>query len=277
MIPEEIAQVISRFQVPSFPVIESPEVLVGDLRYARPADGGTSRLVLVLAPNDSESVQVALVHSSVELATSRDLVVPAGVASVAYDLVIETDLIGVVWTADLGQRVGHVPRAVVHVCVTGDLADDIPQVYFGHALAGSLDIRWRFKEAEGDELEMLSADCTATLIEGKSWWRLDVGSVLPLLIQHAPDADKIMDELISMWLRLGDQLVVAPADLVELQRLGLVERDVWVERRTEHIGGTFFDSFLAPFADLTTQSDRPGPSRGEKVQIVGRSQLLATA
>lgn len=258
-------------------LVDSPTIQVGDLRHARSAAGGPSRLVLVVAANGSESVQVTLVHAEPEMATSRDLVIPQGCLGLPYDLVIQTDLGGVVWRTDLGQRVGHLPQALIDAYFSCDLPAEIPQVYVGTALAGSLDARWSFKEQEGDEIEALSADCTATILDGRSWWRPDVGDLLPRFLAHAPRFERAMDDLVKLWLDSGAEMDIRSEDWQTIVDLRLGDRDVWVEHLGEEIGGPFWDAVLAQWYFESIRSNRPTPPHSSRVEELSYEQLVGSA
>lgn len=282
MIPDDIAKHISlhgaQHPRPVMPLLGSPEVRVGDLRYARPPHGGPSRLVLVVALTDSQAVEVTLVHPYAELATDRDLVVPQGLLDVPYAIVIQTDLSGVVWRTDLGRSIGHVPLPLVESYFTRKPPINMPQVYVGHTLAGSLDVRWAFKALEGDEIEALAADCTASLVDGETWWRPDVGTVLPKFLEHAPKYEVAMKELVDIWINHSDSLVVSIADWETIAELGLADRNTWVGELGEDIGGLFWDAVLRDWHFKATQTNRRSASEIDMVREYSYEDLLtATA
>jgi hypothetical protein len=281
MIPNDIldhiAQHALRHPRREAPILASPEVRIGDLRNARPPQGGPSRLVLVVALTDSQAVEVTLVHPHVELATDSDLVVPRGLLDVPYDLVIQTDLAGVVWRTDLGRSVGHVPSVLVQSYFTGMPPVDMPQVYTGHALAGSLDVRWGFKAQEGDEIEALAADCSVALIDGKTWWRPDVGTILPKLLQHAPHYAVAMSELVDTWLDRGDAMDIGHADWEVIEELGLADRAVWAGQLGEEVGGLFWDAVLQVWHFKSIQTNRPVPAATDTVRVCHYEDLVTIA
>lgn len=164
---EFIAQHAAQHPRPNPQPVTSAEVRVGDLRHVRPTHGGPSRLALVVSRTFPGAAEVTLVHPYAEIATDCDLVIPRGLLDVPYDLVIQSDLIGHVWRSDLGVNISHVPASVVEWYFTRVPPADMPPAHVGHALAGSLDARWAFKVHEGDEIEALSANCTAALL--KRW------------------------------------------------------------------------------------------------------------
>jgi hypothetical protein len=156
----------------------------GDLRVIeslahRPTD---HRIGLVLRVDSAnEFAEVLLVHAAPELATDRDVVLPSNVTSAPYDVVVQTDLRGAVWTIQLGRRVGHSAEpalAAVKAATSSLGAGEIPMspdarmaaLHAGIPLAGPLDRRWSFKESEGAALRALAADCTEALLDqGLAW------------------------------------------------------------------------------------------------------------
>lgn len=144
----------------------------GDLRFARPTEGPGpgARLVLVTAVHAAGGyVEVALVHPYPEMACGLDAVVDGDGAGVPYRVVVETDLLGVLWAHQLGAAVGRLRPAVMHelrrVIAERD-AEDRPGVRCGLRLGGPVDPRWRFKYDEGEDLTALAGPCTATLLFG---------------------------------------------------------------------------------------------------------------
>ena len=138
----------------------------GDLRLIAPSDAaGEPRLGLVLNVDvPLRFSEIALVHPYPELATSVDGVVP-GV--LPYDVVIQTDLRGVVWTSQVSRLVGKLSPETINEI--SDLVDTgRPASAFGIRrgipLAGLHDRRWSFKADEGEALRMLTSDCTRALI-----------------------------------------------------------------------------------------------------------------
>jgi len=163
------------------------QIIEGDLRAieASPHLPPDRRIVFVRRVDSvREFAEVMLTHSATELATDCDVIVPADVASAPFDLVVQTDLRGAVWTSQLTTRIGHLEHAVMSAVWTvgryanaGDISAArnacMPALSLGTQLAGSLDRRWRFKESEGDVLRALAADCTEALLDSYLVWEVN--------------------------------------------------------------------------------------------------------
>ena len=156
----------------------------GDVRIVTAPCGerGTdSRICLVVGTDPAgEFADVVLAHSSTELATGIDGVVTRSRSGAPYDIVVETDLRGAVWTFQVGRRVGHLDEDVLDALssiAVGDPTSAPPltggDVCSGSPLLGESDRRWRFKEDEGKAFRSLSHDCTAVLVDGGTFWIVD--------------------------------------------------------------------------------------------------------
>ncbi len=153
----------------------------GDLRILRPlefeSDG--SRIVLVADVDRARDVaDVVLVHADPGLATESDVVVPKAVARSRFPVVVQTDLRSVVWTRQLGEKVGRLEAEQIEAI--NDLVDAGPGASvdgysLGLPLDGPFDGRWSFKREEGADFRRLSADCTQALLEsqGRTEWAPD--------------------------------------------------------------------------------------------------------
>lgn len=130
---------------------------------------GEVRLVLVLRVDATADVaEIALVHPYVELATAADGVVAGAVVATPYDVVVQADLRGVVWTRQLSSPQGHVDEATL-TAVSGLLVGGTTAaagIRTGVVLGGRGDRRWAFKAGEGRALDLLSGAATAALIAG---------------------------------------------------------------------------------------------------------------
>lgn len=142
----------------------------GDLRVARPAVRGMGecRLTLVLAAGQVPgAVEVALVHPYGELATSSDGVVPGRLAGTPYDVVVQSDLRGLVHVAQLSGPAGRLEPATIGAVseVVGDGDPEAPSgVRCGLPLVGPFDRRWAFKAEEGRALDWLTSAATAEVL-----------------------------------------------------------------------------------------------------------------
>ncbi|WP_419839769.1 hypothetical protein [Candidatus Poriferisodalis sp.] len=138
----------------------------------REAAAGTRRLCLVVGVDPAEDfAEVVLVHSTPELATSVDGVVPSCTTGAPYDAVVQTDLRGVAWTFQLGRLVGRLDEASLEALSSialGNPATELAQgneIWSGSALTGAGDGRWTFKIDEGSALRSLTRECTAAFLD----------------------------------------------------------------------------------------------------------------
>lgn len=141
--------------------MDNKELLAGDIRYVRTADGSESQMSMVVEVNDDNTVSFCLVHAYPEMATDSDLIVPN---ILPYTLVVQSDLMSVAWASQFGELVTALPMSWAEWPLTRKVPDNC---WTGHHLAGSLDCRWAFKEEQGDTLAKLSNDCISVLLKEK--------------------------------------------------------------------------------------------------------------
>ena len=184
---------------------ESSRISRGDLRIVSPTAGdrpAESRLCLVVGvdPTD-EFADVVLTHTAPELATSVDGVVPPELSGAPYDIVVQTDLRGAVWTLQLGRRVGWIDEPALKnltSIVLGRTEDPDSSgvgLHAGIPLQGPTDRRWSFKEEEGAELRRLTANCTDAVLDGDSVWEIDSGLLVSDRLGEPDDQVAIVAEL----------------------------------------------------------------------------------
>lgn len=151
--------------MPAVPLVGSRGVLC----MAAPPCGpdGDVRLGLVLRVDPTAGVaEIAIVHPYVDLATATDGIVPSTASGTPYDVVVQTDLRGMVWTRQLSRPQGRI--AEVTLAAVSDLVEHgqaaAGDIRLGAPLSGQQDRRWAFKVAEGQALDLLTGACTATLL-----------------------------------------------------------------------------------------------------------------
>ena len=215
---------------PARPVVTSSRVRRGDLRFARGLAGGSvePRLVLVLsADSQLDFADVLLVHSAVEMACDIDLVVPRAVFAAPYDVVVETDLRGVVWTLQLGPAIGQLDDDIVDTLGDNTASADrgaSPGMHRGLQMAGPADPRWAFKREEGAALRALSRDCTDALLD-EGAWLINPGLLRPDLLDLADDPAALIADLVH-WVETRS-LVLSTAEIEVLLELGALDVDAW--------------------------------------------------
>jgi hypothetical protein len=260
----------------------------GDLRLIEPPYDarGDARLGLVLNVDSTlQFIEVALVHTYPELATSMDGVVPGALARTPYDVVVQTDLRGVVWTPVqvsrlIGELSSDTVEAISDLVETGR-PESTDGVRIGIPLAGPHDRRWSFKAAEGTALDVLTSDCTGEVMDGRSPWRVDRELFIPELLAASPDLNSILIELVH-WLDTRTLRLTAE-DALELEERGALEFDAWLSANLSadlyealidivehaltqspaHAGGDPSKTVVAPYS-------RPEASEGaEVVHVIG--------
>ncbi len=212
------------------PEISSSRVRRGDLRFARgmPGEPIGARLVLVLSvEGDHDFADVLLLHTATEMACEVDAVIPRAVSGAPYEVVVQTDLRGVVWTLQLGSAIGRLDDDVLSTLGAGAsnaVGGHPTTVYRGLRLAGPSDPRWDFKRSEGHELRGLTRDCTEALLDEGSWI-VDSGLLRPDLLDLADDPVALVVELVH-WVKTRS-LELRPAEIETLLELGALDTDVW--------------------------------------------------
>lgn len=240
----------------------------GDVRLiAPPYDAaGESRLGLVLNVDATlQFVEVALIHPYPELATSMDGVVSGALARTPYDVVVQTDLRGVVWTPVqvsrlLGKLSSETLEAISDLVETGRPVSTAG-VGIGIPLAGPHDRRWSFKAAEGKALDLLTSDCTGEVIDGRSPWRIDRELFIPELLASSPDVDTILIELVH-WLDTRT-LRLTVEDALELEERGALEVDAW---RRANLSADLYEALIGFVEAALTHT--PAPTGGEPSKTV---------
>jgi hypothetical protein len=235
-VPEVVKRaVVSRASAGVRSVAPAPtqEVERGDLRLITPPYAGDSpaRLGLVLEVGvDGKTVEIALTHSSPDLATAFDGIVSGAVSGTSYPVVVESDLRGVVWIGQVAARVGHLaPRVLEAVSrlVGGDDVVGVEGVDVGTRLLGPTDRRWAFKEAEGAALDALCSDCSTELLRGREPWLMGRELLVPQMLTQMDSLDEVLEEL-GHWLNTRDVRIDLDTALW-LEEAGALEVSTWLD------------------------------------------------
>ena len=149
------------------------DIQVGVVYEAAQPESAISDREVVLVTSVGEShAEVCLLHYDTDMATDRDLVVDFEETGCLQPLVLQADVVGVVWFAQLGDRLGEVEAELLDLLPAlseGRYADRFG-LNVGLPLEGVTDPRWLFKEQQIDALHGVCWDCTVTLLDGGSWW-----------------------------------------------------------------------------------------------------------
>jgi hypothetical protein len=230
----------------------------GDLRLVRAPYGGdgTPRIGLILevAPGGN-ILEIALVHSSADLATSFDGVVAGKLVGTTFPMVIQTDLRGMVWSDQVRRLVGTVSPATLEAVsdLVGGSSDAPDGIEIGTPLLGPRDRRWAFKEAEGAALDALCGDCTTELIRGQEPWLMGRELLMPELLTRSDSLEEVLEEL-GHWLRTRDVRIDLETALW-LEDAGAFEVSMWLD------AGLDLDLFAAVTSavEAAIMHSRPGP------------------
>ena len=139
----------------------------GQVRLTRGGSADLSvREVLILRTDEEGYCDVLLTHPFTESATDVDLTIAQSTAEIPYDLVVQTDCRGIVWTDDLQEIIGFLNDEGMQAL------QDVSRGEFprgegygrGLKLRGFFDTRREFKENEGEIIASLSSSCTATIL-----------------------------------------------------------------------------------------------------------------
>lgn len=187
------------------PVPRIDRISRGDLRIVHPTaeERSTDARVCLVVGTDTtdEFADVVLAHTASELATSVDGVVSRVLSGAPYDIVVQTDLRGAVWTLQIGRCVGWVDEPVLEALSAIAVAEALDTgftntgVQAGIPLAGPTDRRWSFKEDEGAALRQLTANCTDAVLDGESVWEIDAQLLASDQHGEADDQISIVEEL----------------------------------------------------------------------------------
>ena len=274
-VPQTIREALSGWD-PAGPIGNPLPVSRGQIRRLTEgpqADERVERLALVVRVDKRrEFAEIMFVHPYAELATGTDIVVPAEHSRVAYQVVVETDVRGVVWLTQVGPLVGVLDRTALEAVRTVALGEDPAShsLVAGLPLRGRFDQRWDFKAAEGSTLRILAAECTASLLDGQAPLQIDVGILSPVLLAACVDRERAFLTLLDI---VSTQDVVFDLDDVKmLDEIGALEVSSW-SREFGSIGTEYYESLLRPLIDrvlarhpkVTDAREQPDSAR-----VVGR-------
>ncbi len=259
VIPERIQRAIEASRPAAVPV--EGRVQRGDIRLVRPVpDGdGSARLCVVLRVDSvDEFTEVMLVHAYLELATDFDLIVCPEVSGLAYPLVIESDVRGVVWTAtQIGRLVGRIGEDSLGLLSGVSRGEPDGEAELGFRLAGRADPRWAFKAAEGEALAALAGDCTTSLLEEGSPWHLDPGLLSATLLGESTDVESLLIELMQVLSEEAVSLTLDDLDLVATSEALSFER--FQEVLGRDLGQLYFASLGNLIDSALARTDRRVP------------------
>lgn len=131
-----------------------------------------SALVLVTSFDEpTQSLSVTLLSPDIELGGSADLALAVTDTGLPYKVLVESDIFSYAWVAQINPARGELGRVSDGVLRSLDALRNDDQV--GHAVAGPpiierSDPRWAFKLSELSRLQVLTAECVRSLVDGES-------------------------------------------------------------------------------------------------------------
>jgi hypothetical protein len=140
----------------------------GDIRLISSMDADSAvRLGLVLTVDEDRSTTFALLSNLAENATDLDVILLTDLTGLPFVLIAEADIVGTCWQWQLSGPLAHVSEAVVDgIELLPRLVDnDSLSLPRGMPLSGRPDFRWKWKETEVVEVQLLTGDCVRTLLE----------------------------------------------------------------------------------------------------------------
>jgi hypothetical protein len=256
-------------------------------------DPGGSRLVFVLdVDEDSGAASVCMTSNEIELASDTDVFVDGAVTGLPFPLLVETDVVGPVWFAQLGPVVGSLVETDLAAAVAAPDPEwgQIPAELRGLPIRDRSDSRWQWKEAELAALHTLSADCAATISgddpaevllvdpalrgagEGKDAWQVIANHIFVAELLDGATSAVLVDDFVfeddaerllaSVPAGLGVDVVNALSTLVQARTYASAERTaeshvVWRPARQHHdVAAQQFGSALEELAHKGYRSIR---------------------
>lgn len=128
----------------------------GDIRIAT-VNEHLARHVLVLDTFEYHS-KVAMLHSFTEYSTTNDLIIPANVSNLKYDLVLHNNFVGVVFNSQIEKFVTTLTLDIVEWFY--DFTKKPQQCYNGYHYCSPLEAIWDWKQQELYEFQEMCRDCT---------------------------------------------------------------------------------------------------------------------
>lgn len=260
MIPHKIARHITEEnRVPRRTTPQSRPVARGDVR--RFQNLSNPRIVLVLAVDTgTQTAQFTLLHSYTEFATEADVIVTPALSALPYDLVVQTDLRGVVSTKEISDLIAVLPERIVRACFAGPAAFASDETAFsGPAQPGILDALWDFKIAEGNTIRDLSSAAFEMLTIETVLWQFKFRELLKALLEPVTDSIDLAMAMLDLWNRGRDLHVSTPDAIAALEEHGLLDRPIWIAKLPV-IGALFYDSVLQQFFHqcISASNNQPG-------------------
>jgi hypothetical protein len=164
---------------------------------------------------------VLLATNLVENATATDVLVPRGESGAAFDLLVETDLPGMVWSLQLGAVIATLPSDLTAATTAMSRGADgaaagLTASRFGLPARDERDPRWQWKLDELAEMRALSGDCSRQLLDERARPTVVDPVAVKELVATAMSFESL-DALVAISVAVDEAGAVVPRDsLTEL-------------------------------------------------------------
>lgn len=121
----------------------------GIYRVVSMTPGVSAALVLVIGVDEAEqTTTVVLLSPDIELGGSSDLLLEPEETGLAYSILVEADVVGLVPVTLLDRNLGRVGERVVASIMAARSDEEVNYKLAGPAVTQRLDPRWKFKISE---------------------------------------------------------------------------------------------------------------------------------
>lgn len=160
-----------------------PQPRPGQIRRLLPVDlVGRPALVLVVdSDHDRQAHTVVLLSPDTGFGSDRDLLVGPEQSGLPYDVLIQCEVFGYVWTTQLDAVHGDLMAFLPTVGNLQKPEPDLPEpdLRAGPPVDQVSDPRWRFKLSELARLQGLTGECIEQLIDGERHLLPDPAALRP--------------------------------------------------------------------------------------------------
>lgn len=168
--PEWLKDALGSISTPSvpFPDSEGPtRVKTGDIRAARPMDGGSARLVLILNESASGWANTMLLANVIEAATNRDVRLDPEDTRLPFPVLVETDVVGPMFVVQFGPLLGRIDDEMIATLSQVKRGDDsyVLADRRGLPVLSRKEYRVRWKQQELETMHSLAGHCFAELMQ----------------------------------------------------------------------------------------------------------------
>jgi len=175
MTKEELAELVkNNWQGRSMIPISGEPLKAGQFRRISSAPDGYRIVYVTKVVNEGRDTHYldtvgvcALCSDNLECGTDRDFLFSRNKSTLPFDLLIQTDIVGLLWSVDIDLYIGKVNHLQQM-----KIADSINELYVpltsngGLPIRGNTDPRWNWKLSELTIMQNLSKDCMLSMLDG---------------------------------------------------------------------------------------------------------------